>query len=79
MYKYPARYLPSDSPRKEMGPHGEREKVSDPGGVRTHDLRNRSPLLYQLSYKAGLELVQGYRSEDVIWDIYIQHLNLPQL
>ena len=28
-----------------MGPHGEREKISDPGGVWTHDLRNRSPLL----------------------------------
>ena len=32
------------SPGKEMGPHGQREKMSDPGGVRTHDLRNRSPL-----------------------------------
>ena len=31
----------------EMGPRGEREKISDPGGVRTQDLRNRSPLLYQ--------------------------------
>ena len=35
-----------------MGPHGEREKISDPGEIRTHNLRNRSPLLYQLSYKA---------------------------
>ena len=34
-----------------MGPHGEREKISDLGGIPTHDLRNRSPLLYQLSYK----------------------------
>ena len=33
----------------EVGPHGERGKISDHGGVRIHDLRNRSPLLYQLS------------------------------
>ena len=26
-----------------MGPHGETKKISDPGGVPTHDLRNRSP------------------------------------
>ena len=42
-----------------MGPHGEREKISDPGVVRTHDLRNRASLLYQLSYKARWELVVG--------------------
>ena len=29
-----------------MGTHEEREKIADPGGIRTHDLRNRSPLLY---------------------------------
>ena len=39
-----------------MGPHGEREKISDPGEIRPHYLRNRSPLLYQLSYKARWEL-----------------------
>ena len=43
---------------KDMGPHGEREKISDPSAIRTHDLRNRSPLLYQLSYKARWELVE---------------------
>ena len=32
------KYL-SDSPKKEMGPHAEREEICDPGGVRTHDLR----------------------------------------
>ena len=42
--EYPSRL--SVSPRKDVGPHGEREKISDPGEVRTHDLRNRSPLLY---------------------------------
>ena len=42
-----------------MGPHGGREKISDPGGIRTHDLQNRSLLLYQLSYKARWELVVG--------------------
>ena len=32
-----------------MGPHEEREKIPDPGGIQTHDLQNRSPLLYLLS------------------------------
>ena len=41
-----------------MGPHGEREKISDPDGVQTQDLRNRSLLPYQLSYKARLELIE---------------------
>jgi hypothetical protein len=27
--------------------------LSDPGGSRTHDLRIKSPLLYQLSYRIG--------------------------
>jgi hypothetical protein len=27
--------------------------MSDPGGFRTHDLRIKSPLLYQLSYRVG--------------------------
>ena len=35
------------------------EEISDPGGIRTRDLRNRPPLLYQLSYKARWELVVG--------------------
>ena len=26
-------------------------KTSEPGGARTHDLRIKSPLLYQLSYR----------------------------
>ena len=33
------------SPKKEMGPHGEGKQIYDPGGIRTHDLRERSPLL----------------------------------
>ena len=42
--KYPKQYLLGDSPRKrEMSPHAVRE-ISDSGGVRTHDLWNRSPL-----------------------------------
>jgi len=28
-------------------------KSNDPGGFRTHDLRIKSPLLYQLSYRVG--------------------------
>ena len=28
---------------------------SDPGGIRTHDLRIKSPLLYQLSYRVPEE------------------------
>ena len=28
-------------------------ELSDPGGARTHDLRIKSPLLYQLSYRVG--------------------------
>ena len=36
-----------------MGLHGQREKISDPGGARTNDLRNRSPFLYQFSYVQG--------------------------
>ena len=35
--KYPNNSL-SISPGKVMGPRGEREKISDPSGVRTHDL-----------------------------------------
>ena len=46
----------SVSPRKKMSPHGEGEKISVPGVVRTQDLRNRTPLLYQLSEKARWEL-----------------------
>ena len=57
LYKYPKQYLLSDSPRKKMGPHEERAKISDPGGMWNNDLRIRSPLLYQLSYKARWELV----------------------
>ena len=47
----------SDSPKKEIGQRGEREKISDPGagGIRINDLRNRSLLLYQLrGYNAKL-------------------------
>src|SRR2546423_1077140 len=33
---------------------GLRLGMSDPGGFRTHDLRIKSPLLYQLSYRVGL-------------------------
>ena len=40
-----------------MGPHGEREKSADRSGNQTHELQNRLPLLYQLSYKARWELV----------------------
>ena len=43
--KYPKQYLLSESPRKQMGSHREREKISDPGGIRTHDLRDRSLVL----------------------------------
>ena len=50
--------LLSGSPRKKMGLHGEK-KISDRGGIRIHDLRIRSPLLHQLSYKVGWELVVG--------------------
>ena len=42
-----------------LGPQGEREKISDPGGPRTHDLRNRLQLLYELSNKGRWELVVG--------------------
>ena len=28
-------------------------RYNDPGGFRTHDLRIKSPLLYQLSYRVG--------------------------
>ena len=60
LYKYHKWYLLSDDNlRKDMGPHREREKISDLGGVRTLDLRNRSPLLYQLSYMTRWELVVG--------------------
>ena len=52
-----------------MGPHGE-EKKSDPGGVWTHNLRNKSPVLYQLSYKARWELVVGN------WDGNLQQMNM---
>jgi hypothetical protein len=30
--------------------------VDDPGGFRTHDLRIKSPLLYQLSYRVAKQL-----------------------
>ena len=33
--------------------------VNDPGGSRTRDLRIKSPLLYQLSYRVGLRNVFG--------------------
>ena len=55
----PNNTLWGSSPKKEIGPHGEREQISDPWGVLTHDLRNRSLLLYQLSYKTRWELVVG--------------------
>ena len=50
-----------------MGPHGERENIFDPGGVRTQNLRNRLPLLYQLSYKASTEctLLELQTEEDL--------------
>ena len=37
------------------------KKTSDPGEIQTHDLRYRSPLIYQLSYKARWEPVMGNR------------------
>ena len=36
-----------------------KEKISDLGGNRTHDLRIRSPLLYRLSYEARREQAVG--------------------
>ena len=46
VYSYSGIELIEHALRKEIGRHGEREKISDPGGFRIHDLRNRSPLLY---------------------------------
>ena len=59
--------VPSDSPRKEMGPHIETEKTSDPGGIQIHGLRitYRSPLLHQLSYKDNRVV-----SKLLWWDIF---------
>ena len=42
----------------ELGPHKDREN-SDQGGNWTHDLRVRSPPLYQLGYKVREEQVMG--------------------
>ena len=42
-----------------MGPHGERENISDPVEIPAHDLRNRSVLLHQLSCNAGWKLLVG--------------------
>ena len=42
-----------------MAPDGDNEKGSDPTEIPTRDHRNRSPLFYQLSYKARSELVVG--------------------
>ena len=53
-----------------MGPHGKREKISDPGGVQTHDLWNRSSLLYQLSYKDKREQVMQNL------DSYLRQVNI---
>ena len=61
-------YLLSDSLGKKTGPHGERdfrEKIFDSGEVRTHNIKNRSSLLYQPSYKFRLELFVG----NFIWNI----------
>ena len=35
------------------------KNISEPGGIRTHELRNRPLLLYQLSYNARGELGVG--------------------
>ena len=35
------------------------KRKNDPGGSRTRDLRIKSPLLYQLSYRVGLRNVFG--------------------
>ena len=49
--------LPPGDPPTE--PH--RRNLSDPGGFRTHDLRIKSPLLYQLSYRVSEQLAQDTR------------------
>ena len=46
---------------KEMGPHGKKENNSDPGGIRTHDLRNRSLLLHQSRYKTNIGQIGDHR------------------
>jgi hypothetical protein len=37
---------------------------NDPGGSRTRDLRIKSPLLYQLSYRVGTANLEKYTSTD---------------
>ena len=48
----------SVSPTMELGPHKDRENLW-PGWEWTHDLRVRSPPLYQLSYKVRREQAVG--------------------
>ena len=45
-----------------MGPHKDREKLW-PGWELNHDLRGRSPLLYQLSYKVRRDQAVGTDDE----------------
>ena len=65
LHKYPTKYFLSDGFEKENGPTPKKRKISDRGGTGTHDLRNRSLLLYQLSYKARRELSLGYKVEQI--------------
>ena len=38
----------------QLQPSQQSRQKNEPGGIRTHDLRIKSPLLYQLSYRLPL-------------------------
>ena len=46
-------------PVLEMGPHDDRENSKE-GGIGTHNLRTRSPMLHRLSHKAKTAAGRGY-------------------
>jgi hypothetical protein len=52
--------------------------VSDPGGSRTRDLRIKSPLLYQLSYRVALRFTLRNVSSRVLM-FQRSALNLQQI
>ena len=62
MRAWAERHLGPDAPT--VGVRGTPEEVNEPAGARTQDLRIKSPLLYQLSYRLADKLTPAPDERD---------------
>jgi hypothetical protein len=66
-----------DDVRFRKGIERRQRSDSGPGGGRTHNLRVKSPLLCQLSYRPAAKVVRTGTCRDALWTIDIASADVP--